>query len=140
MKRILIAASILTFLAACEDRRLEAGSDLVEEGVVVETLHLPSQSTTDVAPGLTTGGDLTVSVHTTTFPERWNVVIRCPHGKFVLDSQRHGIARGVWEDVAVGDRVRITYREVQEVVYEHRIEKSRRFVKFETTAVELAGK
>lgn len=130
-----IVFTVLLALVACEDRRTVNGPDQIEDGVVVETLHLPGQSSTDISPGMTMNGDLTWSVHTTSFPERWNVVIKCQHGKFVLDSQRHEIARGVWEGVTVGDRVRITYHEVFVSIYEKGVEKSSQFEKYETTQV-----
>lgn len=126
---------ILGMLAGCEERSYEAGPDMLEEGIVVETLHVPSGSDSTVSVGITTNGDLSINPVTVHYPETWAVSIKCQHGKFNIGSNTRDDARTIWENVVVGDKVAITYHEVFLVVKEDNVVKSRTFAKYTTTNI-----
>lgn len=128
--------AVCLLLTACEEEKYVAGPTKTESGTIVQTVFAPDRHGSDVNVGITFKGDLAITPVSVNLPAKWAVVIECQHGgKFILDSERHEIAKGVWQKVNAGDKVSIQYREIYKVVTEDDKEKSRTFEKYETLAV-----
>lgn len=95
----------------------EQSEILYEKGKVKTTLYSKEHTSTDVAPGITTGGDIAISVSSTTIPEMWGAVFRCEHGnKFPIMGKEEKYKK-LWEKLDEGDSVRISYRENYNIEY-----------------------
>lgn len=104
---------ILLALAACDSARTETSEELVEEAEVVQVIYQPSQ--TSSSSGTSMDLDLKVKFHnhTITSPDKFAVVFKCQHGKFVIEDEGKGSrAERLWKKLAQGDKVSIRYKEV----------------------------
>lgn len=78
-----------------------------EKGVVVAKQFQSEFNDWDVAPGISMGGELVISSHSTHIPEQWNVVFRCSHGVLFTINKPE-----LYEKLDERDSVIIEYREI----------------------------
>ena len=111
--RPFLVATIASFaLAGCVEHR--NGPDLTEPGEVYDTCYVPSGHGSSVAAGLHTGkgGGMTITPVHVTIPERFAIVFRCQHGKFVIDGPR---GKALYQKLSKGDLVTIRYCQELEI-------------------------
>ncbi|MBI2003953.1 hypothetical protein HYS72_00625 [Candidatus Pacearchaeota archaeon] len=116
----LVAGMIGLGLNGCnlDYTKKEQSGVMNEKGLVVTTLYNKRHSSTDIAPGITTGGDIAISVSSTTIPETWGVVFRCEHkNKFPIMGSEESY-KELWNKLDEGDSVTILYKEVYKVKYD----------------------
>lgn len=112
MKLRLISLLLLLFVIGCEEMPGTKYSGIKEEtATIISMNYMPSRSAVSPGVGMTTEGDMTFSVHSTTFPEVWVVVLRCSeHNQtFALQS------KDLFNRVKIGDIVTLKY--VDEIRY-----------------------
>jgi len=124
IKKILGVGALGLALAGCSEyTKNEQSEILYEKGKVITTLYNKEHTSTDIAPGMTSGGDIAISVNSTTFPETWGVVFRCEHGnKFPIIGKENKYKK-LWEKFDDGDSVNIAYKENYKVKYERKTDK-----------------
>lgn len=108
---------VLVFLAGCGLDQTEYSEPMTEIGQVYDTAFVPAGHGRDTAVGFNTGegGGVTITPVSIRIPERYAIVFKCPHGKFVIDGES---ARELYGRLDRGDDVRIIYREVIRVTSE----------------------
>jgi hypothetical protein len=113
-----LAASAFT---GCIDRRIEYSDVLKENAVVSDTVYTPSHHGSSVDVGITTDFDgnagLSFTPTSVSIPEKYGVVFRCQHGKFVVQGAGERY-RELWEGFEEGQEVEVTYKEVYRSVYD----------------------
>lgn len=91
----LFALGGLAFLAGCGDEVKEEFSPVLqEEAQVVDLVHTPSRhdSSVMIIPVATANGNGGVTINNMVVPivndvpEKYGLVFRCPHGKFITES------------------------------------------------------
>ncbi len=113
-----IGALALTFNSCNLDYTKQEQSEILyEKGKVITTLYSKKHTSTDVAPGMTTGGDIAISISSTTIPEMWGAVFRCEHGNKFPIMGKDEKYKQLWEKLDEGDSVRISYKENYEIKY-----------------------
>ena len=104
---------ILLALAACDGARTETSEELTEEAEVVQVIYNPGQTST--SSGTSMDLDLKVKFHNhrITSPDKFAVVFKCQHGKFVIEDEGKGSrAERLWKKLSQGDKVVLRYKEV----------------------------
>jgi len=117
-----VLALVVLFLAfsACgpwEDTVKENSEILEEDAVVVDLVYTPSRHGDGSGVGLTTGGDLAFVSTSVDIPEKFAIVFKCQHGKFIIDCNTPE-RKKLWIDLDEGQKVKVKYREVWKVKYE----------------------
>jgi hypothetical protein len=112
----LILMLMVIGLVGCGANR-EYGGLLTEPGEVYDVAYVPSGHGSDVAVGFTSKGSTTITPVSITIPERYAVVFKCQHGKFVIDGER---GESIYKRFNKGDLVTIQYCEVFEVTKERK--------------------
>jgi len=92
---------------------VQFSEELTEPGEVYDTAFIPKGHGSDTAVGFSTNGDLTVTPIDIDIPERFAMIFKCQHGKFVVDSEK---ARDLYQRLERGDKVIIHYRTVFHVI------------------------
>ena len=107
MKKLLLIAALFTF--GCH--RTVHSPERTETGSVYDTAFVPKGHGSGTAVGYNTGKNsgVTISPVSVDIPERFAVVFKCEHGKFVIDGEK---GRKLYQKLEKGDRVEIRYREV----------------------------
>ena len=122
-KLVMIPAVSIMLNGCSEYTKNEQSKILYEKGKVVTTLYNKEHTSTDIAPGMTSGGDIAISVNSTTFPEMWGIVFRCEHGnKFPIIGEEDKYKK-LWEKFDDGDSVKIAYKENYLIKYERKTDK-----------------
>lgn len=89
---------------------IKRSDPMVEDGVVVQTIHRPNHYHTSVRPVTHTDskGHVSITIKTDTdyYDEAFYVVFACQHGQFVIDNKE------IWKTVTPGMRVKIRYRQL----------------------------
>ena len=137
MRKILLIFVILliSFVSGCEYNTSEiVESDILhEDAEVVDVVYVPSRHGSDISPTVTTDADGNLQVGITTvsvtIPEKYAVVFRCQHGKFIVEGtdQRH---KDLWSKFTGGEKVDVSYKEVYKKYY-HVVDKERSLIKTE---------
>lgn len=93
----------------------EFSETMTEAGEVYDVAFIPAGHGHDTAIGFNTGkdGGMTITPIDVNIPERYAIVFKCQHGKFVIDGKK---AKGLYQKLDRGDKVTISYREVIRVV------------------------
>lgn len=107
-----VVSSALLVLVGCVERK--NGPELTELGEVYDTCFVPSGHGSQTAVGFNTGkgGGMTITPINVTIPERFAIVFKCQHGKFVIDGER---GKALYRKLSKGDRVTIRYCEELEI-------------------------
>ena len=126
-KSCLVASLILVGLSGCVETHQEASEILHEEATIVEVVYTPSRHDTSVGltgvkmgsigmdyggnMGVRIGGDL--QVNSVKVPEKFAVVFRCKHGKFIIQRKE------IYEKfkLCTGSGVDVTYLEIYDTTY-----------------------
>lgn len=110
----LTALFAIVFICGCGTPD-EFSETMTEAGEVYDTAFVPAGHGNDTAVGFNTGkgGGVTITPIDVNIPERYAVVFKCLHGKFVVDGDK---AKGLYQKLDRGDKVTISYREVIRVV------------------------
>jgi len=97
--------AVLLCLVVAGCGKVEYSTIKQETAEVITMNFIPSYSDCDLAPGMTTNGDMTFSLHSSYQPEKWIVVLRCSeHNKtFALQNKE------LFNKVKVGNVVTLNY-------------------------------
>ena len=98
---------------SCLSEISEYSEEHTEDGSVYDVVYMPSGHSSEVAPGFTMNGDLTFTSVDINLPERYAVIFKCKHGKFVIDGN-HG--KELFQRLEKGDKVTINYLEKHRVI------------------------
>lgn len=109
--RALFAIALAAALCGCDMPKTEYSPTLTEEGEIYDTAYIPAGHGSDTAVGFNTGkgGGVTITPVSIDIPERYAVVFKCQHGKFVIAGEK---AKGLYQRFERGDKCTIEYREV----------------------------
>lgn len=92
-----------------EKERTEYSATLTETGEIYDTAFVPKGHGSDVKMHFDSEGNVSLTPVTVNIPERYAIVFKCQHGKFVIDGDK---AKGLYNRFNRGDRVIIQYREI----------------------------
>ena len=115
--RIGVSALIVLSVLGCI--KTEFSQVLTEKAEITEVVYAPSRHGSGGGFGMTTEGDLVMTLDSVDIPAVYAVVFKCEHGKFIINR------KDVWEKAKVGMHVTVRYREVYKVS-----KKERRLVKY----------
>ncbi len=115
-----IGASLLT---GCKEIKTELSDILHEDATVSDVVYIPSRhgSGSGIGPTFDMTGDGGIGVAVTNvdvhIPEKYAVVFKCQHGKFIVEGtdKPH---KSLWEKLSEGQEVDVSYREVYKSVYD----------------------
>ena len=121
----LFALGGLAFLAGCGDEVKEEFSPVLqEEAQVVDLVHTPSRhdSSVMIIQVATANGNGGVTINNMVVPivndvpEKYGLVFRCPHGKFITEStgEPH---KSLYNNLTTGQKVNVTYHEIYRSTY-----------------------
>jgi len=96
-------------LTGCDFPKTEYGNTLVEDGEIYDTAYLPAGHGSETAIGFDHKGRTIVTPISISIPERYAIVFKCKHGKFIIDGEK---AKGLYNRFERGDKCIISYREV----------------------------
>ena len=117
IKPILYSALALgTIGCSSREEKTELSDVLHEDALVVETVYTHSRHDSGSSVGMDL--DLNISFHTTSIniPEKYAVVFKCQHGKFIVEGTDAEHKR-LWEKLVEGQKVDVTYREIYKTIY-----------------------
>lgn len=131
MKRFGVLAFSFLLLAACDGfPRTEHSAEMRESAEVVDLIYMPDRHGSGSGPTIGLDGSVGIAITSVSIPEKYAVVFRCPHGKFVIqDDQKK--AKEMWHRLRVGQQVTIYYRETYRVRHKNRVEIKRVLVKYD---------
>jgi hypothetical protein len=109
MKKSLIVLA-LVLLAGCY--RTERTGIMHEDASVEDTIFQPSQHGSGTAYDLTGKGGL--SVTSVDIPEKYALIFKCQHGKFVIQGTGERY-KALWKRLSKGQKVDVSYQEVYRV-------------------------
>lgn len=118
MKKTFFILTVALMLAtACDIPKTEYSDVMTEKGTVFDTTYIPKGHGKDTAIGFSHSanggnGGITITPVDIKIPERFAVVFKCQHGKFVIDGKK---AKDLYSRLDPGDEVVIKYREVYKV-------------------------
>ena len=103
MKRIIVALLLCIIVAGCG--KTEYSEVKQETAEVITMNYIPVYSQCNVAPGMTTNGDLTFSIHNNYQPEKYIVMLRCSehNNTFAIESKE------LFNKVKIGSVVTLNY-------------------------------
>lgn len=135
MKKIIHIFVILlvSFASGCEydTSEIVESEVLHEDAEVVDVVYTPSRhgSNTELVPTFDFEGNVNFALTTVTvsIPEKYAVVFRCQHGKFIVEGtdQQH---KKLWSRFTGGEKVDVSYKEVYRKTY-HVVDKERTLIK-----------
>jgi hypothetical protein len=112
MKKILLLVLVVLLVGCGIKFPSTKYSEIQEEGAEIITMsYVPHRSSSTCGVGMTSGGNMAVTMGSVSFPEVFSVTIRCDkHNKtFTFDSKE------TFNKVKIGDRVILKY--VDEISY-----------------------
>lgn len=120
--RLIVIVPVLILCAlglGCREVAIEYSKEITERATVVDLVYTPSRHGTGAGPtfDITGDGGLGIAVTSVNVPERYAVVFRCQHGKFIVQGDQQK-TKEHWNRLTEGQEVTVRYREVYEVVYE----------------------
>ena len=125
-------ALVALVATGCERTKTEYSEVLTEPATVIDLVYTPSRHGSGVGPtfGITGEGDISVGIAITSvnIPERYAVVFRCKHGKFIIQSAK---AKELWQRLKLNQEVTVSYKEVYRTVYDDKKVVSRVLVKYD---------
>ncbi len=103
----------------------ESSEILNEPAVVSEVVYNPSKHGSGMGPTISLSGKVGMAFTSVTIPEKYAVVFKCQHGKFIIEGedQRH---KDLWGRFDQGDSVRVSYKEMYQSEYHHFPSKSQK--------------
>lgn len=104
---------LLFALSACDNAKYETSEILHEEGIVYDSIFVPEGHGSDIEFNIDADGNFsidTVSVH---MPERYAVVFKCQHGKFIIANTNK--AKELYHRLSRNQKVDITYTEITKI-------------------------
>lgn len=121
---LVLALFIFTNSACGPYKKTEiARSDILEEdAMVVDLVYTPSQHGSGVGAGpsidMTGEGGLGIAIVSVSvdIPEKYAIVFKCQHGKFIIECNTPG-RKELWQKLDEGQKVKVKYKEVYELVY-----------------------
>ena len=125
-------ALVALVATGCERTKTENSEGLTEPATLIDLVYMPSRHGSGVGPtfGMTSGGDASIGIAITSvdIPERYAVVFRCQHGKFIIQSAK---AKELWQRLKLNQEVTVSYKEVYRTVYDDKKVVSRVLVKYD---------
>ena len=115
-----LALSIGTgLLTGCKETKTELSDILHEDAVVSETVYSPSRHGSDISPtyDLTGDGGVGFAITSVSIPEKYAVVFKCQHGKFIVEGTDKA-HRDLWQRLEEGKKVDVSYKEIYKAVYD----------------------
>ncbi|MFA6466953.1 MAG: hypothetical protein WCV71_03770 [Patescibacteria group bacterium] len=108
---------VMVSFTGCKRTVVQQSGELTESAVVDEVIFSPSSHGSSVGPTMSGDGGIGIAVTSVSIPEKYAVVFRCQHGKFVVQgtSQKY---KELWERLIRGQAVTVYYKETYRVVYE----------------------
>jgi len=107
---ILFAIAVPAFNRMRQRQNLEFSDTLTEQAVVADVVYTPSRHGSGSGTGFDTHGDLSFTDMKIDIPEKYAVVFKCQHGKFIVTGKE------LWDHLAEGDSVRVFYREEYKMI------------------------
>lgn len=96
----------------------EESGVIYEDAIVSETVYSPSRHGSDLAPtiDITGEGGLGVAIVDVQIPEKYAIVFKCQHGKFIVEGtdRKH---KELWGRFNRGDSVTVSYKEMYKSTY-----------------------
>lgn len=128
--RVVVVCLAAILGAGCQKVVIEYSDVLTEPATVVDLVFSPSRHGSGVGPtiDLTGEGGIGIAITSVSIPERYAVVFQCPHGKFIIQSEK---AKELWKRLKVGQEVTVTYKEKYRTTYEDEKVVSRILVKYD---------
>jgi hypothetical protein len=129
---LVLITGIASYTIGCSSwpyTKRETSQDLHETAIVEDAFFMPSRhgSSSGLGYDLTGEGGLSVHSGSVNLPEKYAVVFKCQHGKFIIEEEGKSAqekngkeisTRELWEKLSKGDTVDVTYREIYDVHYE----------------------
>ena len=114
-----IATIGISLFTACKEVKTEISDVLHEDGKVVDLVYSPSNHGTGIGPtvDLTGDGGMGIAVTSVDIPEKYAVVFRCQHGKFIIEGTDEKY-KNLWSRLEENQEVDITYRERYKITYD----------------------
>jgi len=99
---------------------IEYSNVLQEDAEVVDVVYSPSRHGSGAGPsfGMDMDGNPTMGLAVTSvsIPEKYAVVFKCQHGKFIVEGTDNE-HKDLWERMVEGQDVDVTYKEIYEATY-----------------------
>lgn len=105
MKKLLLSAFLL---AACE--KYEYSNTMTEQATIEDVVFAPSQHGSSSGIAIDGKGRAGPTFSSVSIPEKYAIVFRCSHGKFVVQGEGSKY-RSLWGRLHRGQCVDVTYRE-----------------------------
>ncbi len=128
---LVLLLPLVALLGGCKREVVEYSEVLTEPATVVDLVYTPSRHGSGVGPSfdLTGDGGIGFAVTDVSIPERYAVIFRCAHGKFIVQNDQN-LVRRLWNELTEGQRVTVSYREQYSATYEDKELLSRRLTKY----------
>lgn len=114
---VLLLVMSLMFMTGCMRWADETSAVMTEPAVVDDVVFAPSRHGSDVSPTINMNGKIGFAITSVNVPEKYAVVFRCQHGKFIVEGTDAQHKR-LWEKMVEGQSVTVSYREKYRVTYE----------------------
>lgn len=103
---------------------------LKEPAVVENLIYSPSLHSSDLAPTLSMSGKVGLAITSVSVPEKYAVVFRCQHGKFIIEGvdENH---KKLWQRLTRDQKVIVSYKEVYYVTYKDDVVVSRELADYD---------
>lgn len=116
---LMMVIIMVASLSACQRTVTEKSEELTESAVVEDVVFSPSSHGSGVGPSIdmTGKGGIGIAVTSVSVPEKYAVVFRCQHGKFIVQgtSRKH---QELWKRLVRDQEVTVYYHEIYHVTYD----------------------
>lgn len=114
---IIALSIIMAHIAGCQRIVTEYSEKKTEPAVVEDVIFTPSLHGSGVGPTFTGEGDVGITFTSVNIPEKYAVVFRCQHGKFVIQGTGEKYKK-LWEHLVRNQEVTVHYKEIYRVTYD----------------------
>ncbi len=120
LSKIALTGATLLALAGCKETKTESSDLLYEDAIVSDVVYSPSKHGSGVGPtiDLTGEGGMGIAFTSVSVPEKYAVVFKCQHGKFIVEGETPEY-KELWNRFEEGDSVNVSYKEIYKSVYEN---------------------
>lgn len=129
----LLLASILIFVignvAGCKYFTVEESSEMTELAVVEDVVFTPSVHSSSGGIAMTSKGGMGISAEDIRIPEKYAIVFRCQHGKFIIEGTT-AWHKELWSRLVRNQNVTIYYKEVYRVTHDGENVLNRRLIRY----------
>ena len=119
LKGFLILIVLFSVFSACGpyNRTYNEPSQVLEEdALVVDLAYTPSRHGDGSGVGITTSGDVAIVSTSVDIPEKYAIVFKCQHGKFIIECNTPE-RKKLWMDLDEGQKVKVLYKEMWKATY-----------------------